>query len=191
MYDRANWPHFDVLPHASFSHVPYQMARYRTCTSLSSDRPAVRVWHVHTAPIHSDVGLRRAETDSFGCWKLGKTSETAAKCMQNSREKLKKSESLAFFYAFFQIFRWCFLMLPFDHQLNWFLLWNFWRFETSFTTNNHTEVHFLEDQMVVAEETVQEARGSSFAHNLLPNKPADSKHRCTQHFPPHAAKYPN
>ena len=105
MYDRANWPHFDVLPHASFSHVPYQMARYRTCTSLSSDRPAVRVWHVHTAPIHSDVGLRRAETDSFGCWKLGKTSETAAKCMQNSREKLKKSESLAFFYAFFQIFR--------------------------------------------------------------------------------------
>lgn len=179
MYDRANWRHFDVLPPCIVFPLPVPMARYQTCTSLSSDRPTVRVWHVHTAPIPSDVGLRRAETDCFGCWNLVKTSETAAKCMQNPPEKLKKWKSGVLNGVFSDI-QMMFLDATLLNQLNWFLLWNFWISETSFTTNNHREVHIRgPNGGWQKKQKDARVRGSSFTQPT-PQQSADSKHRCTQ-----------
>ena len=183
MYDRANWRHFDVLPPCIVFPLSVPMARYRTCTSLSSDRPTVRVWHVHTAPIPSDVGLRRAETDSFGCWSLVKTSETAAKCMQNPPEKLKKWKS-GVFYGFFQIFRWCFLMLPFLVLISWIGFFCEISGGLKLLSQQTTIAKsILEDQMVGGRRNRKRPKAAP-SHNLLPNNPPiQSIDAHNQHFP--------
>lgn len=137
----------------------------------------------HTAPIPSDVGLRRAETDSFGCWSLVKTSETAAKSMQNPPEKLKKWKS-GVFYGFFQIFRWCFLMLPFLVLISWIGFFCEISGGLKLLSQQTTIAKsILEDQMVGGRRNRKRPKAAP-SHNLLPNNPPiQSIDAHNQHFP--------